>query len=107
MRRASRACWRPRAVPTALVVRDADAAANLRVGASAAPFEPDAAQVALARGAVAALGLDVAGVDLLADESGPLLLEVNACPGLSGIERVTGRDVAGAIVELLGRRLSA
>jgi len=43
----------------------------------------------------------VAGVDLLRSERGPLVLEVNASPGLEGIEAATGVDVAGAIVELL------
>jgi ribosomal protein S6--L-glutamate ligase len=79
--------------------------ANLRVGASAAPFEPDARETALAVQAAAALHLDVAGVDLLHDEAGPLLLEVNASPGLKGIEAVTGRDIAGAVVDLLAARL--
>jgi glutathione synthase/RimK-type ligase-like ATP-grasp enzyme len=44
--------------------------ANLRVGASAPPFEPDARETALAVQAAAALHLDVAGVDLLHDEAG-------------------------------------
>jgi ribosomal protein S6--L-glutamate ligase len=79
--------------------------ANLRVGAAATPFEPDAPQAALAVAAAAALRLDVAGVDLLSDERGPLLLEVNASPGLKGVEAVTGRDVAGAILDLLLARL--
>ena len=51
--------------------------------------------------AAAALGLGIAGVDLLRSERGPLVLEVNASPGLEGIEAITGVDVAGAIIELL------
>jgi ribosomal protein S6--L-glutamate ligase len=48
--------------------------------------------------AASALGLQVAGVDLLRSSRGPLLLEVNASPGLEGIEGSTGVDVADAIV---------
>ena len=44
------------------------------------------------------LGLDVAGVDMLESASGPLLLEANSSPGLEGIERATGVNVAARIV---------
>lgn len=48
--------------------------------------------------AAKAMGLNVAGVDMMRSSRGPLILEVNASPGF-GIEKVTGRDVAGAIIE--------
>ena len=54
-----------------------------------------------------ALGLEVAGVDLLRSSRGPLLLEVNASPGLEGIEGSTGVDVAAAIVAHCEARLAA
>lgn len=44
------------------------------------------------------LGLRVAGVDMLETDQGPQVLEVNSSPGLEGIERTTGVDVAGAII---------
>ncbi len=44
------------------------------------------------------LNLRVAGVDLLESKDGPLVMEVNASPGLQGIEAATGVDVAGAII---------
>lgn len=47
---------------------------------------------------VKALGLRVAGVDLLRSNRGPVVMEVNSSPGLEGIERATGKDVAGAII---------
>ena len=47
------------------------------------------------------MGLDVAGVDMLQSDNGPLILEVNASPGLEGIEGTTKVDVAGKIVEYL------
>jgi ribosomal protein S6--L-glutamate ligase len=55
----------------------------------------------LAVAAAKAHGLAVAGVDLLQSEQGPLVLEVNSSPGLEGIERATGKDVAGAIINYL------
>jgi ribosomal protein S6--L-glutamate ligase len=48
--------------------------------------------------AARAMGLNIAGVDLMRSNRGPLVLEVNASPGF-GIEKVTGRDVAGPIIE--------
>jgi ribosomal protein S6--L-glutamate ligase len=47
------------------------------------------------------MGLNVAGVDLLRSERGPLVMEVNSSPGLEGIETATRRDVAGLIVEFI------
>lgn len=78
-----------------------DFRANLHRGGSAVQIKPSAAEKQIAVRAAAALGLGVAGVDLLRSERGPLVLEVNASPGLEGIEATTGVDVAGAIVELL------
>jgi len=45
------------------------------------------------------LGLNVAGVDLLEGDNGPLVLEVNSSPGLEGIEKASGVNVAGAIID--------
>ena len=46
-----------------------------------------------------ALGLGVAGVDLIRSSRGPLVLEVNSTPGLEGVETACGVDVAGAIMD--------
>ncbi len=48
-----------------------------------------------------AMGLNVAGVDILRSNHGPVVLEVNSSPGLEGIEKTTGVDVAGKIIEFL------
>lgn len=72
--------------------------ANLHRGGEATPFVPDAATIRLAVTAAQAHGLAVAGVDLLPSRRGNLLLEVNSSPGLEGIERATGVDIAGEIV---------
>ena len=53
----------------------------------------------MAREAASVLGLNIAGLDLIRSDRGPLVLEVNASPGLEGIEEATGVDVAGAIIE--------
>ncbi|MEM7729167.1 MAG: 30S ribosomal protein S6--L-glutamate ligase [Pseudomonadota bacterium] len=47
------------------------------------------------------LKLDVSGVDILRSDSGPKILEVNSSPGLQGIEKATGKDIAGAIIECI------
>ncbi|SIQ61600.1 30S ribosomal protein S6--L-glutamate ligase [Marinobacterium stanieri] len=49
--------------------------------------------------AAKAMGLGVAGVDLLRSSRGPLVMEVNSSPGLEGIENATGKDIAGMIVQ--------
>jgi ribosomal protein S6--L-glutamate ligase len=77
--------------------------ANLHRGGTAALFEPDRRTEELAVAAAQAHGLSVAGVDLLQSDQGPLLLEVNSSPGLEGIEKATGVDVASAIMAYLER----
>ena len=47
------------------------------------------------------MGLNVAGVDLLRSNHGPVVMEVNSSPGLEGIEAATGKDVAGEIIEYM------
>jgi ribosomal protein S6--L-glutamate ligase len=55
--------------------------------------------------AAKALGLNVAGVDLLRSDRGPLVLEVNSSPGLQGIETSTGLDIASMIVEYIEQNI--
>ncbi len=47
------------------------------------------------------MGLNVAGVDMLRSNHGPVIMEVNSSPGLEGIETATGKDVAGAIIQFI------
>jgi ribosomal protein S6--L-glutamate ligase len=75
--------------------------ANIHRGASAQAVTLSAEERRIAVQAAAALGLGVAGVDMLRSKRGPLILEVNASPGLEGIESATGVDVAGAIIQFL------
>src|SRR5699024_4051069 len=54
--------------------------------------------------AAKAMGLAVAGVDMLQSNRGPLVLEVNSSPGLEGIESATGKDIAGKIVSYVEKK---
>ncbi len=56
-----------------------------------------------AKVAAKAMNLGVAGVDMLQSSSGPLVLEVNSSPGLQGIERATGTDIASKIIRYVER----
>lgn len=47
------------------------------------------------------MGLNIGGVDLLRSNHGPLVMEINSSPGLEGIEKTTGVDVAGAIIKFI------
>jgi ribosomal protein S6--L-glutamate ligase len=78
-----------------------DFRANLHRGGTAMAATLSTEERRIAVRAAGALGLGIAGVDLLRSNRGPLLLEVNASPGLEGIEAATGVDVAGAIMDLL------
>lgn len=74
---------------------------NLHRGGKASQVKLSAAEIETARRAARAMGLGVAGVDLLRSKRGPLVLEVNSSPGLEGIEGATGVDVAGAIIDFI------
>lgn len=52
------------------------------------------------------LNLSVAGVDMLRSNRGPLIMEVNPSPGLEGIEKTTGLNIAGGIIEMVERNKS-
>jgi ribosomal protein S6--L-glutamate ligase len=75
---------------------------NLHRGGQASKVRLSKAERDTALRAARALGLDVAGVDLLRSARGPLVLEVNSSPGLEGIEATTGVDIAGAILDRVG-----
>lgn len=76
---------------------------NIHRGGSATPIKLKRNEKAAAIKAAASMGLDIAGVDMLQSARGPLILEVNSSPGLEGIEKGTGIDIAGKIVEFIER----
>jgi len=74
---------------------------NLHRGGSAAVAKLTTLERTTAVMATRKLGLNVAGVDLLRSNSGPLVMEVNSSPGLEGIENATDKDVAGLMIEFI------
>ncbi len=74
---------------------------NLHRGGTAEIVKLSRKERSVALKAAEAMGLSVAGVDMLQSERGPLILEVNSSPGLEGIEQATGIDIAAKIVEYI------
>ena len=72
---------------------------NLHRGGSASLIRITPEERKTAVRAASIMGLNVAGVDILRSENGPLVMEVNSSPGLKGIEEATGKDVAGMIID--------
>lgn len=77
---------------------------NVHRGGKATKVDATDAERDVAIRAAKALNLKVAGVDILRGADGPLLIEVNSSPGLEGIERASGADVAGAVVRFVAKR---
>lgn len=76
---------------------------NLHRGGKAEVIELSDEENHAATEAARKLGLGVAGVDILQSGRGPLIIEVNSSPGLEGIEKATGVDLAGKVIEYLER----
>jgi len=74
---------------------------NLHRGGSASLIKITPEERMTAIRAAKVMGLNVAGVDILRSNHGPLVMEVNSSPGLAGIEETTGKDVAGLIIQYL------
>ena len=72
---------------------------NLHRGASSHKVRITEEEEEIALRAAQLMGLEIAGVDILRSNAGPLILEVNASPGLEGIEGTTGVDIAGQIIK--------
>ncbi|MGD8325974.1 MAG: 30S ribosomal protein S6--L-glutamate ligase [Sphingomonadales bacterium] len=78
---------------------------NLHRGGKAVGVKLSREERQVAKAAARELGLAVAGVDILQGSDGPKVLEVNSSPGLEGIEKTTGKDIAGLIIEHLERQV--
>ncbi len=78
---------------------------NLHRGGSASIIELTDQEELTAIKATKAMGLGVAGVDMLQSSQGPLVLEVNSSPGLEGIETSTGKDIAKEIIKYIERNV--
>ncbi|NNE82502.1 MAG: 30S ribosomal protein S6--L-glutamate ligase [Alphaproteobacteria bacterium] len=80
---------------------EGDFRSNLHRGGSASVVKITPEERSTAVRAARTLGLNVAGVDLLRSNHGPVIMEVNSSPGLEGVEGATGIDVAGKIIEFI------
>lgn len=80
---------------------------NLHRGGSANPITLTKEEKTMAVKAAKALGLGIAGVDMLQSSKGPLILEVNSSPGLKGIEEATGLDIAAQIIKYVEKHSAA
>jgi ribosomal protein S6--L-glutamate ligase len=78
---------------------------NLHRGGTGAKVQLTKDEKRTAIEATRALGLNIAGVDMLRSERGPLVLEVNSSPGFEGVERVTTVDVADKIIAYIEKQI--
>ena len=78
---------------------------NIHQGGTAHKVKITAEERRLAIKASKIFNLDVAGVDIIRSNKGPLLLEVNSSPGLEGIENATGKDIANSIIMAIEKKL--
>ncbi|PWJ40957.1 30S ribosomal protein S6--L-glutamate ligase [Sediminitomix flava] len=79
---------------------------NLHRGGSAKLIKLSRKEKSTAIKAAKAMGLSIAGVDMLQSKRGPVVMEVNSSPGLEGIEAATGVDIAGKIIEFIEKSAS-
>lgn len=75
--------------------------ANLHRGGTARSIEISEEEREMALKATRTMGLTISGVDILRTPEGPKILEVNSSPGLEGIERASGKDIAGKMIEYI------
>ena len=85
---------------------DGDFRSNLHSGGIAEKVKITPEERKTAISAAKAMGLDVAGVDLIRSNRGPLVLEVNSSPGLEGIERTSGKDIAYLMIEHMEKNIT-
>jgi ribosomal protein S6--L-glutamate ligase len=76
---------------------------NLHRGGTASLVRLSPAERKTAVDAAKTMGLNMAGVDILRSNHGPVVMEVNSSPGLEGIESATGKDVAGMIIDFIAK----
>jgi ribosomal protein S6--L-glutamate ligase len=77
---------------------EGDFRSNLHQGGSASAYKLNRKEKMTALAAAKAMGLGVCGVDMIPSKRGPLVMEVNSSPGLEGIEKSTGIDIASKIM---------
>lgn len=76
---------------------------NLHRGGSAQAIKITPEERSTAVRAAKSMGLNVCGVDMLRSNHGPVVMEVNSSPGLEGVEKATGKDIAGMIIDFIAK----
>ena len=84
---------------------DDDFRSNLHAGGKASKVKITQNERKIAKQATKAMGLNIAGVDILRSSEGPKVLEFNSSPGLQGIETVNNINIASMIIDYLEKRL--
>lgn len=85
---------------------EGDFRSNLHQGGSATAHKLSRKEKSTALAAAKAMGLGVCGVDMIPSSRGPLVMEVNSSPGLEGIEKSTGLDIAGRIMDYIEQNVT-
>ena len=80
---------------------EGDFRSNLHRGGSAQLIKLSPEERSTAIRSAKTMGLSVCGVDMLRANHGPVVMEVNSSPGLEGVEKATGLDIAGMIIEYI------
>ncbi len=83
---------------------DGDFRSNIHLGGTAHKVKITPEERKMAVQATKAMGLDIAGVDVIRSNNGPKVLEVNSSPGLEGIEKATGIDIATLLIKHIEER---
>lgn len=86
---------------------DGDFRSNLHQGGTASAHKLTRKEKSTALKAAKAMGLGVCGVDMIPSKRGPLVMEVNSSPGLEGIEKSTGIDIADKIMEYISKNVTS
>ena len=84
---------------------DDDFRSNLHAGGKASKVKITQEERKIAKEATKAMGLNIAGVDILRSTGGPKVLEVNSSPGLKGIETINNINVASLVIDYIEKRL--
>lgn len=84
--------------------KDGEFRANVHQGGKAVKVKLSPQERTIAIGAAKTMGLKVAGVDIIRSNHGPLVLEINSSPGLEGIEKATGINIAANIIEYIEKK---
>jgi len=87
--------------------REGEFRSNLHQGGSGSLVKLTKQERSTALTAAKVMGLSIAGVDMVQSKRGPLVLEVNSSPGLEGIEKATGKDIAAKIIDFMIHKIEA